>query len=1052
MSKALSLSRRSFLKASAITAAAVSIASTGVAQAFAESYPGAIDTGEFVEAVGDTKRIRTACRGCGKFECGVFVTVVNGRAVKVEGDDSYTGSMGNCCAKSQASLQAAYHPARLKYPMMRTNPKGENPGWKRISWDEALHTIDEKLSEIEQKYGSSANCFFGGTSRIYAMGFSALAVLYNSQMTITPGQVCKGPRTTLTRNTSIQEMNFCENSWRPNLWIQWGSGIEVSNYDDAGRVAVDNAAHADCYINIDTRMSNLAKEAASRPGSFYLSPRPATDGAIALCWIKDIIDRDLYDSWYVKRWTNCAFLVAEEMGPTPFGASTGAGLAGTTGSSASAVAGATTILLKESDVDPSILPWSVGENGPSAQRFLVWDAANDRLTYLDAGTGLWEGEGKFKMKYVAGSEWYMKAAKWNKFFQEQPQSLWEKFDWEEVKGEYVTSARDGLTAFLPDQDSMPTVEGNQHPTDPSLYSDDIPAIKLADGREIKVKTVFECLYENAEEWTYEHTEEVTGVKASLLKECFDAAFAKRYDPQAGVYQGSINYAVTHEHTGNAMKVLHCIEVLDILRGVMDTPGGHRAATRAASVNVDQSTNIIGQYLRTGDAKANPATQQPYYDTKTVLTIKGDADATHCFRSIGEGIPFQTHGAIAEAGQVLNQSNISEAFEAMKKLDFFVDSNLWEDPISSLADIMLPEQHWMEVPFATRCTQGSNGFYGAHIRCIQPLGECRFGNDWIAELYKIHGTPFWNRADDGDPWEWEDYLMNRAVQSTGMTWQEYVKEFLENGWIDARKANPNGWGCYRRFQTGWMNLGKPGYGTNTTRHEVWVTNFETRMRHNVEQCTGKEYGAKYALPYYTEPKSSPNGGGGYVEVQGNNPDNPNHEKIAGYTVDKYPYILSTGRRIPVYFHSEHRQLPWCREVWPVPRLEVNPKDAEKLGLKQGDWAWIETPFGKIRQCVDISPNVAVGRMNAEHSWWFPELDQPGHGFDLCGCNCLVDSWAQCEGYGAPQLRGYLANVYKATPQNSPFNNPVPCGVDGKEIITSATDPRLKAWERTYEGRD
>ncbi|MBQ3387427.1 MAG: hypothetical protein IJG53_08920, partial [Eggerthellaceae bacterium] len=73
-------------------------------------------------------------------------------------------------------------------------------------------------------------------------------------------------------------------------------------------------------------------------------------------------------------------------------------------------------------------------------------------------------------------------------------------------------------------------------------------------------------------------------------------------------------------------------------------------------------------------------------------------------------------------------------------------------------------------------------------------------------------------------------------------------------------------------------------------------------------------------------------------------------------------------------------------------------------------------------------------------------------DLCGCNCLVDSWAQCEGYGAPQLRGYLANIYKATPENSPFNNPVPCGVDGTPIITSATDPRLNAWERTYEGRD
>ncbi|WP_165046288.1 molybdopterin-dependent oxidoreductase [Adlercreutzia sp. ZJ138] len=1028
----LSMSRRSFLKATAITAAAVAVTGAQVTDAFAD-----VNSNDLVAANGDTKVIRTACRGCGKFECGVFVTVVNGRAVKVEGDDSYSGSMGNCCAKSQASLQAAYHPARLKYPMMRTNPKGENPGWKRISWDEALKTIDEKMSEIEDKYGPSSNIFFGGTSRIYAMGFSALSTLYNSQITVTPGQVCKAPRSELTRNTCKTQMNFVENSWRPNLWIQWGSGIEVSNYDDAGRVAVDNASHADCYINIDARMSNLAKEAASRPGSFYLAPRPGTDGAIALAWIKMIIDRDLYDSWYVKRWTNSSFLVAEDMGPTPY------------------TKGQTTVLLKESDCDPSMLPWKVEGEG-SEKRFIVWDAANDRFTYLDAKTGLWEGEAPFKMKYVPGSEWYMQKAKYDKYNVEQPKSLWEKYEWEEVPGNYVVSARDGLTAFLPDQDAMPTVEGNEYATDPSLYSADIPEILLKDGRTVKVETVFERLYQNAEEFTPEHASEITGIPAEKFTEVFDAAFAKRYDPLSGVYQGAINYAVTHEHTGNAIKTLHPIEAFDTLRGVMDTPGGHRADTKAPSINVDQSTNIVGQYLRNSEYKKDTSRQQPLYDIKLVFGLKDrpslDTDATRVCMAIKDGIPFQIHGAMAEAGQVLNQANISEYFEAMKNLDFFVDSNLWEDPISSLADILLPEQHWMEIPFATRCTQGSNGFYGAHVNCIKPLGECRFGNDWICELYKIHGTPFWNRDDGGDPWEWEEYLMNRAVQSTGMTWQEYVKKFLEDGWFDARKENPNGWGCYRRYMTGWMRLGKPGYDTVSTRHEVWVTNFESKMRHNVERCTGKEFGIKYALPYYAEPKSSPNGGGGYVEVQGNNPENPNAEKIKGYTFDKYPFIASTGRRIPVYFHSEHRQLPWCREVWPVPRMEVCPSDAEKLGLEQGDWAWIETPFGKIRQCVDVSPNVGEGRVNLEHSWWFPELDQPGHGFDLCGCNCLVDAWAQCDGYGSTQLRGYLVNIYKATPENSPFGNPVPCGNDGTPIITSATDPRLKAWERTYEGRD
>ena len=62
---------------------------------------------------------------------------------------------------------------------------------------------------------------------------------------------------------------------------------------------------------------------------------------------------------------------------------------------------------------------------------------------------------------------------------------------------------------------------------------------------------------------------------------------------------------------------------------------------------------------------------------------------------------------------------------------------------------------------------------------------------------------------------------------------------------------------------------------------------------------------------------------------------------------------------MYFHSEHRQLPWCRELWPAPRLEMNPADAEKLGIKQGDWAWIETEWGKVRQCVDLYHGIAPG---------------------------------------------------------------------------------------------
>ena len=74
------LSRRSFAKLSAATALAGATL-TNAPAAFADTEP--VPSPEK-----DVKRIRTCCRGCGKMECGVWVTVEDGRAVKVEGDTS----------------------------------------------------------------------------------------------------------------------------------------------------------------------------------------------------------------------------------------------------------------------------------------------------------------------------------------------------------------------------------------------------------------------------------------------------------------------------------------------------------------------------------------------------------------------------------------------------------------------------------------------------------------------------------------------------------------------------------------------------------------------------------------------------------------------------------------------------------------------------------------------------------------------------------------------------------------------------------------------------
>ena len=159
---ALKLSRRSFIKAAAVTSAAMGMG--GVAgTAFAEEpYTAA-------NSAGEVRRIRSCCRGCGKMECGVWVTVENGRAVKIEGDESAPHTMGSCCNKSVASLQACYHPDSLAYPMKRTQPKGEDPGWVRISWEEALDSIVEGINQVKAKYGGESLFTMGGTGRIWCM-------------------------------------------------------------------------------------------------------------------------------------------------------------------------------------------------------------------------------------------------------------------------------------------------------------------------------------------------------------------------------------------------------------------------------------------------------------------------------------------------------------------------------------------------------------------------------------------------------------------------------------------------------------------------------------------------------------------------------------------------------------------------------------------------------------------------------------------------------------------------------------------------------------------
>ncbi len=85
--------------------------------------------------------------------CGILAHRQDGVLVKIEGDPDCPASGGKICAKGQAGLIGLYDPSRVKVPLIRTNPNkgiGVDPGWKEISWDEALNILTEKLKKIRE--------------------------------------------------------------------------------------------------------------------------------------------------------------------------------------------------------------------------------------------------------------------------------------------------------------------------------------------------------------------------------------------------------------------------------------------------------------------------------------------------------------------------------------------------------------------------------------------------------------------------------------------------------------------------------------------------------------------------------------------------------------------------------------------------------------------------------------------------------------------------------------------------------------------------------------
>ena len=264
---------------------------------------------EALEASSHT--VRGFCALC-TAHCATIATVTDGKVVRLESDPDHPNG-GVFCLKGKAAPELVYHPDRLNHPLKRTRPKSDpDPGWQRVSWDEALDDIAARLSDIRDRFGARAVALAkgtpGGTSVSDAERWLARFLnRFGSPNWTSTTHVCNWHKDTGFSYTFGVEIPTPDVA-HSNAFLLWGHNPSATSLILAHDIVAAKKRGMK-IVAVDPRRVGIAAQA-----DVLLQVRPGTDGALALAMIDVAIKERLFDEKFVRRWTNGPFLIRLDNG------------------------------------------------------------------------------------------------------------------------------------------------------------------------------------------------------------------------------------------------------------------------------------------------------------------------------------------------------------------------------------------------------------------------------------------------------------------------------------------------------------------------------------------------------------------------------------------------------------------------------------------------------------------------------------------------------------------------------------------------------------------
>jgi anaerobic selenocysteine-containing dehydrogenase len=250
--------------------------------------------------------VPTTCFNC-ESACGLLAYIDKDslQVRKFEGNPEHPGSRGRNCAKGPATLNQITDPDRILYPLKRAGKRGEGK-WEQVDWDTALDDIAARIRKAitegrnnEVMYHVGRPGEDGFTERILAAW----------------GVDGHNSHTNICSSSSRAGYQYWMGLDRPSpdhanakVIFLISSHLEAGHYFNphAQRVIEGKAAGAKLIV-FDTRLSQTATHA-----DYWVAPHPGSEPAICLAIANYLIQNDLYDREFVRRWWNWEEFLAVE--------------------------------------------------------------------------------------------------------------------------------------------------------------------------------------------------------------------------------------------------------------------------------------------------------------------------------------------------------------------------------------------------------------------------------------------------------------------------------------------------------------------------------------------------------------------------------------------------------------------------------------------------------------------------------------------------------------------------------------------------------------------